>query len=230
MEQKSANYYTFGFSDPYLKSYLKKVREIPQLTEEEWKTIPFQIKENKEAAKRMVEGNMRLPLKHIIFLIKRHRIVEKDVVMDLIQAGNYGILCAVENFDAGRGFRFSTYADFWIKYETGKIIKNYYNDKNYVEIDSIFNENIEFGQHLDRIHSSNDFFSATDNWIQSRYLGRLLSVLTPFESKVVRMNYIYNCSKKQKERETGLKSVLLNKILKELLEKLMERSTNMCDS
>lgn len=96
--------------DP-IKAYLKDVRPIPLLTPEEEISLAKRIqKGDEEARHRMIRSNLRL----VISIAKRY--INLGVPLsDLIEEGNIGLMKSVEKFDPDRGFRFSTYAAWWIK-------------------------------------------------------------------------------------------------------------------
>jgi len=97
-------------TDP-IKAYLKDIRPIPLLTAEEEITLARKIqKGDREARDKMIRSNLRL----VISIAKRY--VNLGVPLsDLIEEGNIGLMKSVEKFDPERGFRFSTYAAWWIK-------------------------------------------------------------------------------------------------------------------
>ncbi|MCD4779283.1 MAG: sigma-70 family RNA polymerase sigma factor [Candidatus Omnitrophica bacterium] len=96
--------------DP-VKAYLKDVRPIPLLTPAEEIELAKKVqKGDKKARDRMIRSNLRL----VISIAKRY--VNLGVPLsDLIEEGNIGLMKSVEKFDPDRGFRFSTYAAWWIK-------------------------------------------------------------------------------------------------------------------
>ncbi len=96
--------------DP-IKAYLKDVRPIPLLTSEEEIKLAKRVKQgDKEAREKMIRSNLRL----VVSIAKRY--INLGVPLsDLIEEGNIGLMRSVEKFDPGRGFRFSTYASWWIK-------------------------------------------------------------------------------------------------------------------
>lgn len=94
-----------------IKAYLKDVRPIQLLTAEQEIELAKKIqKGDKEARDHMITANLRL----VISIAKRY--VGLGVALsDLIEEGNIGLMKAVEKFDPDKGFRFSTYAAWWIK-------------------------------------------------------------------------------------------------------------------
>jgi RNA polymerase primary sigma factor len=96
--------------DP-IKAYLKDVRTIPLLTPQEEVDVARRVqKGDKEARNRMIRSNLRL----VISIAKRY--VNLGVPLsDLIEEGNIGLMKSVDKFDPDKGFRFSTYAAWWIK-------------------------------------------------------------------------------------------------------------------
>jgi len=97
-------------SDP-LRLYLKEIAQAPLLTPEEEVELAKRIKEgDTEALQRFVRSNLRL----VVSIAKRY--VGRGLsLLDLIQEGNIGLMRAVEKFDWRRGYRFSTYATWWIR-------------------------------------------------------------------------------------------------------------------
>lgn len=94
-----------------LKSYLKEVRTIPLLTSKEEVDLSKQIKKgNEQARKKMIRSNLRL----VINIAKRYMHLGIPF-LDLIEEGNLGLMKAVDKFNYRKGFRFSTYAAWWIK-------------------------------------------------------------------------------------------------------------------
>lgn len=103
-----------------LKMYLKSIRQYPLLTVEEEQKIAKNIANGDEAArKRMVEANLRLVVSIAKNYVGR---ASNMTLMDLIQEGNVGLMRATEKFDVDKGFRFSTYATYWIKQAISKAV------------------------------------------------------------------------------------------------------------
>ena len=100
-----------AFADDSVRLYLREIGKIPLLTPEEEQDLALKIVEgNKKAKDKMVEANMRL----VVSIAKRYSGRGLDL-LDLIQEGNTGLLRAVEKFDPDKGFKFSTYATWWIR-------------------------------------------------------------------------------------------------------------------
>ena len=102
-------------ADDSVKLYLREIGKIPLLSAEEefelaQKIISGTEKEKKKAKDKMAESNMRL----VVSIAKRYSGRGLDF-LDLIQEGNTGLLRAVEKFDPDKGFKFSTYATWWIR-------------------------------------------------------------------------------------------------------------------
>lgn len=98
-------------SDDSVRLYLREIGKIPLLNPEEELKLAYEVKEGKKEAKdKMAEANMRL----VVSIAKRYSGRGLDF-LDLIQEGNTGLLRAVEKFDPDKGFKFSTYATWWIR-------------------------------------------------------------------------------------------------------------------
>lgn len=99
-----------SFDDP-VKMYLKDIGKVPLLSSEEEIELAKKMQEGDEAAKRKLsEANLRL----VVAIAKRY-VGRGMLFLDLIQEGNLGLMKAVEKFDYEKGFKFSTYATWWIR-------------------------------------------------------------------------------------------------------------------
>ena len=109
-EEKQENPTSENVEDD-IKIYLKEIGKIKLLTEEEEKNLAYRIREgDKEARKILANSNLRL----VVNIAKRY--VGRGVeFLDLIQDGNMGLMKAIEKYDVTKGFRFTTYATWWIK-------------------------------------------------------------------------------------------------------------------
>lgn len=109
-----------------LKTYLKEIRHIPLLTSKEEIQLSKRVqKGDEQARKSMIRANLRL----VINIAKRYMYLGIPF-LDLIEEGNLGLMRAVDKFDHKKGYRFSTYAAWWIKQgitrslsEQGKMIR-----------------------------------------------------------------------------------------------------------
>ena len=98
-------------SDDSVRLYLREIGKIPLLnSEEELELAQRVVNGDKKAKDKMAEANMRL----VVSIAKRYSGRGLDF-LDLIQEGNTGLLRAVEKFDPDKGFKFSTYATWWIR-------------------------------------------------------------------------------------------------------------------
>ena len=99
-----------AIDDP-VRMYLKEIGKIPLLTPEREMYLAEQISlGNKSAKDELIEANLRL----VVSIAKRH--VGKGMYfLDLIQEGNLGLIKAVDKFDYSKGYKFSTYATWWIR-------------------------------------------------------------------------------------------------------------------
>ena len=99
-----------GVDDP-VKMYLKEIGKVPLLSAEEEIELAKRMEAGDEAAKKkLAEANLRL----VVSIAKRY-VGRGMLVLDLIQEGNLGLIKAVEKFDYRKGYKFSTYATWWIR-------------------------------------------------------------------------------------------------------------------
>jgi RNA polymerase primary sigma factor len=110
-ETLNNNQYFDDISDDSVRLYLREIGKIPLLnSEEELALAQKVVAGDKKAKDKMAEANMRL----VVSIAKRYSGRGLDF-LDLIQEGNTGLLRAVEKFDPDKGFKFSTYATWWIR-------------------------------------------------------------------------------------------------------------------
>ena len=97
-------------NDP-VRMYLKEIGVVPLLTNEEEKELALAVEAGDvEAKQRLAEANLRL----VVSIAKRY-VGRGMQFLDLIQEGNMGLMKAVDKFDYSKGFKFSTYATWWIR-------------------------------------------------------------------------------------------------------------------
>ena len=110
MNETEAMADTFSTDDP-VRMYLKEIGKVPLLTPEEEQELAKRMAEgDAEAKHRMEEANLRL----VVSIAKRY-VGRGMLFLDLIQEGNLGLIKAVEKFDYTKGYKFSTYATWWIR-------------------------------------------------------------------------------------------------------------------
>ena len=106
-----------NIDDP-VRMYLKEIGKVALLTAEEEVELAKRMEAGDEAAKRkLVEANLRL----VVSIAKRY-VGRGMLFLDLIQEGNLGLIKAVEKFDYEKGFKFSTYATWWIRQAISRAI------------------------------------------------------------------------------------------------------------
>ena len=99
-----------SIDDP-VRMYLKEIGRVPLLTAEEEVALAKRMEAgDEEAQKRLAEANLRL----VVSIAKRY-VGRGMLFLDLIQEGNLGLIKAVEKFDYNKGYKFSTYATWWIR-------------------------------------------------------------------------------------------------------------------
>jgi len=104
------NFDNISLDDP-VKVYLREIGRVPLLTTEEEVELAVKITEGNEYAKqRLTEANLRL----VVSIAKKY-VGRGMYFLDLIQEGNVGLIKAVDKFDYTKGFKFSTYATWWIR-------------------------------------------------------------------------------------------------------------------
>ncbi len=136
------------YSNDIVTQYINEVKEIPLLSAEEEKKLFEKYSEtgSLEIRKKIIDSNLRLVLSIAKYYVGRIRKTSIDF-LDLIQDGNKGLIKAVEKFDVTMGFRFSTYATWWIRQEISRtildfgrtiripvhVLETYFSIKRYVE-------------------------------------------------------------------------------------------------
>ncbi len=103
-----------------IRLYLKDIKKLPLLTPEEEITLANKIKRGDKAARaKMIQSNLRL----VINIAKKYSHLGVSM-LDLIEEGNMGLMKAVEKFNPKKGYRFSTYAAWWIRQYISRAIAN----------------------------------------------------------------------------------------------------------
>lgn len=111
--------FLFDSSDETLKTYLQKISKYPVMsTQEERECAQLARSGDKRAKKRLVQANLKL----VVNIARKSIHTSSLPLIDLIQEGNMGIMVAIEKFDYRLGYKFSTYATWWIKQAMFKAI------------------------------------------------------------------------------------------------------------
>ena len=109
--QETEDYADQLSTDDPVRMYLKEIVKVPLLTAEEEQDLAKRMTEgDEEARKKLTEANLRL----VVSIAKRY-VGRGMLFLDLIQEGNLGLIRAVEKFDYTKGYKFSTYATWWIR-------------------------------------------------------------------------------------------------------------------
>jgi RNA polymerase primary sigma factor len=117
-EQEEQDDYT---TDNAIRQYLAEIGRFPLLTAEQELSLAWRVTEgDMEAQRRLVEANLRL----VVSIAKRYN-THGISLLDLVQEGNLGLIRAAQKFDPGRGFRFSTYATWWIRQAISRAVAEY---------------------------------------------------------------------------------------------------------
>ena len=109
-----------GIVEDSTRFYLKEISKIPLLTFEEEKALAIRIADGDEnAVEEMVLHNLRL----VVMVAKKYKGCGLPL-LDLIQEGNTGLIEGAKKFDLSKGYRFSTYATWWIRQKIGRALSN----------------------------------------------------------------------------------------------------------
>ena len=107
--------------DDALKIYLREIADYPQLTFEEEKKLAQAIEQgDTEAKKRLIQANLKL----VVTVARKAIHMSSLPIIDLIQEGNLGLMIAAEKYNYRLGYRFSTYATWWVKQSMFKAISD----------------------------------------------------------------------------------------------------------
>lgn len=110
-----------NYSKDSLEMFMREIRQYDLLSEEEEQTLARKYREGDEAAReKMMQCNLRL----VVSIARKYNTVETIDLMDLIQEGCLGLSIAIDRFDPDLGFKFSTYASWWIMQQITRYIAN----------------------------------------------------------------------------------------------------------
>ena len=167
--EKDQPAYYDDVSDDSVRLYLREIGKIPLLNaEEELALAQKVVSGDKRAKDMMAEANMRL----VVSIAKRYSGRGLDF-LDLIQEGNTGLLRAVEKFDPDKGFKFSTYATWWIRQAITRAIADQARTiripVHMVEtINKLLRTQRRMTQELNREPSIEEIWHASSRWSQKK--------------------------------------------------------------
>jgi RNA polymerase primary sigma factor len=110
-------------SSPLLKRYLRSMGDIPLLTAEDEVALARKVQEGGPVAELAKAHFIRANLRLVVSIAKQHA-YRGMPLGDLIQEGNIGLMRAVEKFDPERGFKFSTYASWWVRQSISRAVES----------------------------------------------------------------------------------------------------------
>jgi len=207
--------------DEPIKMYLREIGQVPLLThDEEIEYAKKAYEGDEEASKKLIESNLRL----VVSIAKKH--TNRGLkLLDLIQEGNIGLMKAVEKFEYTKGYKFSTYATWWIRQaitraiadqgrtiripvhmiETINKIKKesriYLQETGKDASPEILAERL--GMEVDKNQKTTSPYEATNRAILREELDAVLKTLSPREEKVLRYRYGLDDSSPKTLEEVG---------------------------
>ncbi len=216
-------------TEDYVKTYLKEIGKVPLLTLEEEQELGKRAAEgDEEAKKQLCEANLRL----VVSIAKKYGNVGV-AFLDLIQEGNIGLIRAVEKFDYARGYKFSTYATWWIRQAVTRAIADKARDVRYpVHLVESINKQIkvtrQLGQELGRDPSPEEIAEELGTDVDSvlrnmKLIPGSISLETPIgdEEDSVLGDFIRDDVNPGPEAE--VEKVMLRELLEESMDSLTER-------
>ena len=218
--------------DEILQTYLKEIGKIKLLNKNAEKMTAKTIKEGSEkeaiiAKKKLIQANLRL----VVSIAKRYT-GQGILFMDLVQEGSLGLIKAAERFDYTKGFKFSTYATWWIKQTIIRTIANnsrairvpvHMSDKIRNLKKAILQLSVKFGREPDNFELA-EFMKTTVKKIEqikSSIIKEPISLFTPVAQDLCIEDYIKDDDYKTPDIKTEDK--FLNSYIKELMNVLSER-------
>ena len=215
-----------------LQYYLKDIGKIKLLKREEELELGKKVaagseKEAKIARKKLIQSNLRL----VVSIAKRYT-GQGVLFMDLVQEGSMGLIRAVDKYDYKKGFKFSTYATWWIKQSISRAISNHSRVirlpihmeekiKHYKKIYVDLTSKLGHEPDDDEMMKSTGFSEKTIEKIKQASIQETVSLETPVADDLMLLDYIVDKSSKTPDAELIKKSS--EKDVNKLLEKLEDR-------
>jgi len=201
--------------DEPIKMYLREIGQVPLLThDEEIEYAKRAYEGDEEASKKLIESNLRL----VVSIAKKH--TNRGLkLLDLIQEGNIGLMKAVEKFEYTKGYKFSTYATWWIRQaitraiaDQGRTIRipvhmietiNKIKKESRIYLHPVGSEeDSELGDFVEDQKTTSPY-EATNRAILREELDAVLKTLSPREEKVLRYRYGLDDSSPKTLEEVG---------------------------
>ena len=198
-----------SIEDP-VRMYLKEIGKVPLLSADEEIKLAQRMEEGDEAAKKkLAEANLRL----VVSIAKRY-VGRGMLFLDLIQEGNLGLIKAVEKFDYRKGYKFSTYATWWIRQAITRAIADQARTIRVREILKISQEPVSLETPIGEEEDSHlgDFIQdenvpvpadAAAFTLLKEQLDEVLGTLTEREQKVLRLRFGLDDSRARTLEEVG---------------------------
>ncbi len=218
-----------NFTEDSVKTYLKEIGQYPLLTAEQEQELAKKIEQGDENAReKLINSNLRL-----VVSVARHYTGSSGMsILDLIQEGNIGLLRAVEGFDYHKGYKFSTYAIWWIRQAVTRAIadksKNIRIPVHMIEsINKVRRESRKYVTETGREPSLEELSERLEISVKkveeiSGYLGDTISLETPMgEEEFSLMNLVSD--KRVPEQFDVIKQEMMKEAVKKALSKLTER-------
>lgn len=231
-KEEVATFNSISNKDELLQMYLKDIGKIKLLSAQDEKEIGQGIKsedENKKkiTKKKLIQANLRL----VVSIAKKY-IGQGISFLDLIQEGSIGLIKAAEKFDVEKGFKFSTYATWWIRQT---IIRAVANNSKTIRIPVHMSEKIrklkkataELGRELGREPSNLELaekLNTTESkiiLIKKAMIKEPISLYTPVAEDLCIQDYI--CDNKQNNPDSIIEKKALKKDINRLLKELTNR-------
>ncbi len=220
--------------DDILQYYLKDIGKIKLLKRDEELKLGEVIskggendKETKIARKKLIQSNLRL----VVSIAKRYT-GQGVLFMDLVQEGSLGLIRAVDKYDYKKGFKFSTYATWWIKQAISRAVSNHSRAirlpvhmaekvKHYKKIYADLTNDLGRDPYDEEIMKAGGYDEKTLNKIKQASIQETVSLETPVADDLMLLDYIVD--KKSKSPEMNVEKKDKIRAVGKLLEKLEDR-------